>query len=129
MLENKQEIIEKIKFEIEKIKLDNTLIIVEGIKDKKALTNLGLNNIVILKKDINTFCEDISIKKELKKNQKKEIIILTDLDNEGKKLYSKIKQNLENEHIKINDKLRKILFKTDIRQIEGLYNYILRNEM
>jgi len=102
--------------EIEKLK--NKVIIVEGIKDKQALKNLGLKKIVPLKGPIYKFCEDFSKKY-------KEAVILTDLDLEGKKLYSKIKNNLHRNGVKTDDKFRQFLFKeTKLTQIEGVVHYI-----
>ncbi len=50
-------------------------------------------------------------------------MILTDLDSEGKKLYGKLKKQLSNFGIKIDNELRDLLFKTKLRQIEGMKNY------
>ncbi|MEM3373815.1 MAG: toprim domain-containing protein [Candidatus Woesearchaeota archaeon] len=126
---NNRKIIEKEEIinEIEKIKTEDLLIIVEGKKDKKSLINLGIkeNNILTIKKDIFSFTQEINIKLLKKKEKnKKEIVILTDLDKEGKKLYSKIKENIEKEHIKVNNKLREMLLKSELKQIEGLNSYL-----
>ncbi|MEM2138941.1 MAG: toprim domain-containing protein [Candidatus Woesearchaeota archaeon] len=119
---NIYDIINDLYEEIQKIKEGNFIIIVEGKKDKNALLNLGLNEnkIFFLKNDIYGF--SLEVIKNLKKDDK--IIILTDLDKEGIKLYKKIKEILEKEHIKINDNLREIIKKLDIKQIEGLDSYI-----
>mgnify|MGYP001596002088 CR=1 FL=1 len=104
---------------IEKIKNSNTLIIVEGKKDKIALQKLGLNNIIELsKKPIFQIVEDIA-------NSNDECVILTDLDKEGKQLYSKLNSNLQKNGVKINNKFREFLFKhTKLRQIEGIDTYL-----
>ena len=96
-------------------KIKNKLIIVEGYKDKVALTKLGCKKILTLEsKPLFTIPDHIP------KNTK-EIILLTDLDKKGKQLYHKLKLILTKHKIKINDTFRIYLFKeTKIRQIEGL---------
>ena len=67
--------------QIEKIKQNNTLVIVEGKKDSKALESFGIKNIIQLnKKPLFVIIEEIY-------DKNKECIILTDLDKQGKKLY------------------------------------------
>ena len=97
----------------------NILVIVEGKKDRIALQKLGINNIVELsKKPIFQIVEEIS-------NSNDECIILTDLDKEGKQLYSKLNSNLQKHGVKINNKFREFLFKhTKLRQIEGIDSYM-----
>lgn len=69
----KEEIREQIEKDREK------LVIVEGVKDKRALESLGFSNVNFLNKNLIEFCEGFC---------EKEVLILTDLDREGKKLYS-----------------------------------------
>ena len=104
---------------IDKIKQSNTLIIVEGKKDKKALENLGIKNIIELnKKPLFEIIENIS-------NNNKECIILTDLDKQGKEFYGKLNSGLQQNGVKIDNNFRNFLFKnTRLRQIEGLGTYI-----
>ena len=103
---------------IEKIKNSNTLVIVEGKKDRIALNKFGIGNIIELsKKPLFQIVEDIA-------NSSDECIILTDLDKEGKQLYSKLNSNLQRNGVKVNNKFREFLFKhTKIRQIEGIDTY------
>ena len=114
-----QEKIEEFNNLIEKIKYSNTLIIVEGKKDKIALQKLGISNIIELnKKPLFEIVEDIA-------NSNDECIILTDLDKEGKQIYSKLNSNLQKNGVKVNNKFREFLFKkTKLRQIEGLDSYL-----
>ncbi len=100
---------------IEKIKILNTLIIVEGKKDRNALNNMGIKNIIELnKKPLYQIVEEIS-------NSNEECIILTDLDKKGKELYGRLNSDLQIRGVKVNNKLREFLFKnTKIRQIEGV---------
>jgi len=104
---------------IEKIKNSNILIIVEGKKDRIALQKLGINNIVELnKKPLYQIVEEIS-------NSNRECMILTDLDKEGRQLYSKLNSNLQKNGVKINNRFREFLFKhTRLRQIEGISTYL-----
>ena len=96
------------------------LIIVEGKKDKQMLESLGIKNIVsICGKPLYKFIDGLVEKKI------KQCIILVDLDKEGKKLYSKIKSNLQRYGIKINNKFREFLYKnTKLTQIEGIESYL-----
>jgi len=104
---------------INKIKNSNSIIIVEGKRDKRALEKLGLNNIMELNKPIFEIIEDISLKN-------KDCIILTDLDKKGKQLYGKLNSGLQRFGVKVDNRFREFLFKnTKIRQIEGLISYSL----
>ena len=111
--------IEELHSFIDKIKNSNILIIVEGKKDKIALQKLGIKNIVELnKKPLFQIVEDVA-------NSNEECIILTDLDKEGKQLYSKLNSNLQKNGVKVNNKFREFLFKhTKLRQIEGMDSYL-----
>ena len=111
--------IDELQIFIENIKSSNILVVVEGKKDKIALQKLGLNNIIELsKKPIFQIVEDIA-------NSNDECIILTDLDKEGKQLYSKLNSNLQRNGVKVNNKFRDFLFKhTKLRQIEGIDTYL-----
>ena len=93
------------------------LVLVEGIKDKKALTSLGVKNIMTLKKPLYAVVEDIVI-------SQKDCIILTDLDKKGKQLYSRLSSKLKQFGVKIDNSFREFLFKTKLRQIEGLPTYL-----
>lgn len=101
---------------LEKLKNSKKLIIVEGKKDKIALEKLGVKNVVsISRKPIYVFVESIDAK---------EVIILTDLDKEGRKLYHVLKHNLQKKGVKIDYYFREYLFKNSkITQIEGLVHY------
>ena len=100
--------------EIESLKSSNKLIIVEGDKDIISLNNLSLTNIRKLNTSIFLVIESIE----------EEVAILTDLDPEGKKLYSQIKSALQRKGIKVDDRLRRLVCKTPVRHIEGLFTYL-----
>ena len=104
---------------IQKIKDSDILVIVEGKKDRIALQNLGMTNVMELsKKPLFQIVEEIT-------NSNKECVILTDLDSEGKELYGKLNSNLQKHGVKINNKFREFLFKhTKLRQIEGIGSYL-----
>ena len=95
----------------------NKLVIVEGIKDKKALSSLGIRNIMTLKKPLYSVVEEIVI-------SEKDCIILTDLDKKGRQLYSRLSSKLRQFGVNIDNSFREFLFKTKLRQIEGLPNYL-----
>jgi len=111
--------INELNYFIEKVRNSNTLVIVEGKKDRFALEKLGINNIIKLsKKPLFQIVEEIS-------NSNKECIILTDLDKKGKDLYGKLNSNLQKNGVKVNNKLREFLFQhTKLRQIEGITSYL-----
>src|SRR3989344_3193873 len=99
-----------------KLKETNKLIIVEGKKDKKVLQELGCKKIITISNSLFLTIDKID---------SEEVIILTDLDKEGKNLYSVIKKSLQKKGVKIDNKFREFLFKnTEISHIEGLKNYL-----
>ena len=103
---------------ISELKKTSKLIIVEGKKDKKALEEFGIKNIITLKQALYKTVEEISSKN-------KEVIILTDLDKEGKELYGKLNSELQRFGVKVDKKFREFLFKnTTLRQIEGISKYM-----
>ncbi len=103
-----------------KMKLQTTekLIVVEGKKDFNALTSLGVKNIVSLKnKPLYKFVEEIA-------EITKEAIILTDLDSEGRKLYSILREDLEKNGVKIDKQFREFLLNnTKLVCIESIENF------
>jgi len=110
-------LIEEIYSLVEKQK--DMLVIVEGKKDKAALESLGFRNIIVLNKPLYEIVEEINEKK---------ILLLTDLDKEGKQIYAKLKKDLDKRGIQADDSLRNLLFKTEVRQVEGLTSYLKKFE-
>ncbi len=105
---------------LDKLKNSNKLILVEGKKDKIALEEFNINNIITINKPIYQLVEEISL-------IRKECVLLLDLDKEGKKLYSEIKNGLQKNGVKVDSKFREFLFKnTKLSHIEGLKNYVRR---
>lgn len=108
----------QISLHLQQIQDQNIPVIVEGRNDKKALQELGLENIFTLNMPLFKIVERIN---------GKEVVILTDLDKKGKQLYRKIQHDCIHHRIKINNKLRHFLFReTELSHIEGLATY-LRN--
>ena len=103
---------------VSELKDCNKLIIVEGKKDRIALEKLGIKNIRTLKNPLYKEVEEIAA-------SCKEVVILTDLDKEGKQLYGCIKKDLARNGVKVDNRFREFLFKkTKLRQIEGICTYL-----
>jgi 5S rRNA maturation endonuclease (ribonuclease M5) len=97
-------------------KFKNWVVIVEGKNDAAALKKLGFSSIIILKNGPNY--------KAVESVDKDKVIILTDLDAEGKKIYSELKKEFNNRGVFVDDTIRELLFRTELRQIEGLTRYL-----
>jgi len=107
---------------LERLRSSKKLVIVEGKKDKAALEEIGVINITAIdRKPLYSFIESI---------EAEEVVILTDLDTEGKKLYHTLKQGLQAKGVKVDTYFREYLFKNSkISQIEGLYHYLKKEKM
>jgi 5S rRNA maturation endonuclease (ribonuclease M5) len=104
---------------LERLKESEKLIIVEGFKDRNALMKLGIEKaqIVVLGKPIFAVAESVA-------ERTKKAIILTDLDEEGKKLYSKLKHDLSANGVEVDNYFREFLFRnTKLAHIEGIDTY------
>jgi 5S rRNA maturation endonuclease (ribonuclease M5) len=118
---NFKEELEKLEKAIEELRVANESapILVEGEKDRKALQFLGINGKILLLhggKSIPALCDQIA-------TTYKEIILLMDWDEKGRKLTHLIKQNLRG-RIKINLEIRYRFAKTvGVRTIEGIPSY------
>jgi len=108
---------EQIRELLDEIKRNRLLVVVEGLKDVRALEELGVERIFSLKGPLFTVVENIA-------STEREVVLLTDLDEEGKKLYHSLSVDLQRHGVKINNKLREFLFKTKLRHIEGLTSYL-----
>lgn len=111
-----EEFIQKVRIELAKVIDNNLLVVVEGIKDERSLKNLGVKRIMVLKGPLFSVVEKFSVEKE--------VVLLTDLDEEGRKLFSVLKRDAQKFGVKVNEDLRRSLFKTDVRHIEGLDSYL-----
>ena len=100
--------------------LQETFILVEGPSDKAALQELGLYSVVAIDKR-----PHYKVVESLLQADIKEIVILTDLDTEGRKLYRKFNHECSQRGIKVNNKLRHFLLReTSLGQVEGLAKFI-----
>ena len=105
---------------LKELKASNKLIIVEGIKDKKALNKLGITNyiVVLSKKPIFEIIEDIA-------KITKDVIILTDFDKKGKELYGKLNSGLQKYGVKVDHYFREWLQKnTKLSHVEGISKFV-----
>ena len=100
---------------LNKLSKTGKLVIVEGVKDKKALQSFGVKNICCLNdRPLYKMIESVA-------SANKEVIILTDLDREGRKLYGKLRTQLQFLGVEVDNYFREFLFRnTRIRQVEGL---------
>jgi len=83
---------------------------------------LGINDVICINnKPLYKIVESI---------HSKEIAILTDLDREGRRFYSILKEQFKRNGIKVNDRFRNYLNRnTKLRQIEGIERYLRRKRI
>ena len=91
-------------------------LIVEGKKDATALKSLGLRNIIPLNgQPLSDFADRL--------DGNRQTVILTDFDEEGRRLCSRLLKLLQRRRIKANPRLRRMLtIETGILRIEELTN-------
>jgi 5S rRNA maturation endonuclease (ribonuclease M5) len=93
--------------------------IVEGKRDAAALRAFGFTQVVELTgKPLYAVVESIE--------KGATVQVLTDLDSEGKKLFSMLRADLTQRGVRIDNELRDALFTTELRQVEGLGAYLRR---
>lgn len=109
--------------------IGDTLIIVEGIKDKRALSKLGFKNVLAISgKSIFFLVEKIKSKKV------KSVVVLTDFDKEGEKKFKILSRILQSNKIKTNYFIRRKIktlfniykieeFNSLVKLIENNYNF------
>ncbi|NAZ26332.1 MAG: toprim domain-containing protein [Nanoarchaeota archaeon] len=94
----------------------DSIIVVEGKRDKEVLKEFGFNNVYTiyeLRKDEGIFLNY------------REAIILTDNDNKGRILYKYVRNLLESDGIIVNDIERRRFFKYfRVREVEDLRKHI-----
>ena len=90
-------------------------VIVEGVRDEASLRKLGFSNVSRLSGPLFKVVEQIN---------DKEVVLLTDLDMEGRFLFSKLSSDLTARGVRIDNSLRQLLFRTELRQIEGLASFL-----
>ena len=100
--------------------LSKRIIIVEGLKDEKALKQLVKTQLIRCNANPNSVSSKI---------KGKEVVILTDFDEEGENLFKKIKTNLQANKIKVNESLRREFYNIfKIVKIEELTSLVKRNK-
>lgn len=100
-------------------KIKGNILIVEGLKDEKALKSLGLKNIVrISGKPLIKVVEDVASK--IQRSKIHEVIILTDFDSEGRKLAARLTYLLQKYKIHPNSRLRREFMKLGYGRIEDM---------
>ncbi|MBS3163481.1 toprim domain-containing protein [Candidatus Woesearchaeota archaeon] len=101
---------------VDKLKEVDKTIVVEGVKDKINLRKLGIpeKRIIFLDGPLYQIAEKIY-------KREKDCILLLDLDKEGKKLYSRLRHDLQRFGVKIDNKFREFLYKkTSMTYIEKI---------
>ena len=70
------------------------IIFVEGLRDKKALGQMGCKNIMTISGNLRKRCEELNLSKNVSK-----VIVLTDMDRRGEQLAKAAKEELESHSI------------------------------
>jgi len=108
----------------ENLKHSSLCIIVEGSHDKKALTQVGIpaQQIVALGRPLYQVAEFVAEKH-------RRAVILTDLDRKGRELYGKLRKELMQQGVKVDNTYREFLQKkTRLSHIEGINTYFSNME-
>ena len=96
----------------------NSAVLVEGKKDKNALEKFKVTNVITLTKPLFQVVESIS-------NNFSRCILLLDLDRAGNGLYSKLKDDLQRNGVKVDTRFRSFLSKyTGLKEIEGIATFV-----
>lgn len=107
-------------FQKELNKAKEMLVVVEGIKDKQALEELGFKHIFVINENNKSLNEKIEQVEKLA--GKERILILTDFDKKGKQLYLRLKSELSQRNVRLHNTFRGMLLKQKITYIEELKN-------
>ena len=95
-------------------------VLVEGKNDKIALEKLGFVSVFYLDSPLFSVVEFLE--------RYDEIVLFTDLDKEGDKLFKSLKHDFLQKGVRVNEKGRKALAKTPVRQVEELGKYLKNKE-
>jgi 5S rRNA maturation endonuclease (ribonuclease M5) len=103
--------------------IDDKLVLVEGKKDRIALKSLGVKNIILLNGrpltelalHVSRSCVSPSEPKG-----RKEVVILTDFDSEGKRLAARLDYLLKKHKVMVNSRLRRKFMQFGKNRIEDL---------
>jgi len=102
--------------------LEDKLVIVEGVKDSRALKSLGVKNTISLNgRPLAEFAFHVS-KSCVSRDSKarKEVVILTDFDSEGKRLAASLSYLLSKYRVNVNRRLRRKFMQLGKTRIEDL---------
>jgi len=92
--------------------LQERLVIVEGKKDEKALQSLGITDIIPINgRPLFTLVQGIA-------NKEKEVVILTDFDQQGRRLNARLMTLLQRQHVPTNLRIRRTVGGFGKRRIE-----------
>ena len=80
------------------------IIFVEGLRDKKALGQLGCKKVMTISGNLRKRCEELNLSGNIRK-----VIILTDMDRRGEQLAKAAKEELESHLITADPDTRKRL--------------------
>ncbi len=105
--------------EIERIRQNGFLAVVEGKNDRIALEKLGLSRVFVLNETGKSLYERIE---EIPSGET--AVILTDLDKKGRKIYALLKDELSKRGVKMNNRLRDLLVMMKISHVEGLDSFV-----
>ncbi len=103
--------------------LADKLVIAEGKKDGMALKRLGVKNIILLNgrplAELALHVSKSSVT-TVGGERKKEVVILTDFDSEGKKLAARLNYLLKKHKVMVNSRIRRKFMKFGKTRIEDL---------
>jgi 5S rRNA maturation endonuclease (ribonuclease M5) len=100
------------------IRYSETLLVVEGKRDREALRKAGLDNIVEISG------RQLERVVDVVKSKQSQVTILTDYDEEGVKQYKRLKKLLLSDGVKVNDIFRRDFKRAFlVNRIEELNGY------
>ncbi len=106
------------------IKNENTIIVVEGKRDKMALEKFEIGNVYSLKgMSFHNFSEMIA-----EKIKPDSVILITDFDSEGEIIGKKLHAVMDKYNISVNTSFREALRETEIKFVEEIPKKLLRRK-
>jgi len=100
-------------------KSENIPVIVEGKRDRDFLKRFGINNIYTLSgKNYHDLLEELP-------EDTTEVILLTDIDKQGEKIFKKLKGLLESQNITVDGSFRRYLKTLGVKEVEQLQEVLL----
>ncbi|MFH1400894.1 MAG: hypothetical protein ABIH41_05205 [Nanoarchaeota archaeon] len=107
---------------IEGLNESGCLIVVEGVKDRRALQAIGVTTdiMTLSRQAIYRIVEEVV-------ESGRDAVILTDIDAHGKRLYGRLAGELSQQGVRVDRKYREFLqTATSLDQIEGIRRYTQR---